>query len=105
MPSIWLRNPALSSRSAGDEIRIVENNLARLPEKFGFPDLTNNAEVQAACVAWYPTKLRGQTLDGYEITPVDATDPDGAIDDIVYAPIGTFPPARRFKPSERLRRP
>jgi len=104
MPTIWLRNDALSGTSKGDEIDIASNNLARLPEKFGAPDLTNVAEVQAACKAWYPTRLRGETLDNYEITPPDVTDPDGRVEDIVFAPVGRHPVNDRFKPSERTRR-
>lgn len=103
MPLIWLRNDALSGRSKGDAIDIANNNLARLPEKFGTPDLADAAAVQAACKAWYPTRLRGEDLAGYEITPPDLTDPDGRAGDIVFAPVGRHPPADRFKPSQRAR--
>lgn len=104
MASIWLRNPALSSRSQGDEIDIDANNLARLPEKFGRPNVVDVAEVQAACKAWYPTKLRGQDLAGYEITLPDPTDPLSRVGDIVFAPIGEHSGgAPVFRPSDRLR--
>jgi hypothetical protein len=103
MAKIWLRNPALSGVTAGDEIDLDENNRPELPEKFGFPDLTNTTEVQAACKAWYPTKLRGEDLAGYEITPVDVTDREGVAGDIVFAPVGRHPPGDRFKPSTRRR--
>jgi hypothetical protein len=103
MSQIWLRNDALSRTTGGDTIETVRDNLPRLPIPFGLPDLTNVAEVQAACEAWYPSKLRGISLAGYEITPVDVTDREGVAGDIVFAPIGAHPVANRFKPSQRFR--
>ena len=106
MPTIWLRNEALSSATGGDSINIEQNNPPFVSPGFGTPDLSNVAEVQAACKSWYPSTLRGQTLDGYEITPVDPEDSVGELGDIVFAPIGEFADAtsRRFKPSTRNRR-
>jgi len=106
MPTIWLRNEALSTATGGDSINLAQNNPPFVSPGFGNPDLGNVAEVQAACKAWYPTKLRGETLNGYEITPVDDSDPQGRAGDIVFAPVGEFADSagRRFPPSTRNRR-
>lgn len=103
MASIWLRVPKLSNATGGDEIRTVRDNAPELREQFGFPDLTDAAEVQAACEVWYPSSLQAGDLDGYEITPAESADPEANPGDIVFAAAGVHADAarRRFEPSKR----
>lgn len=88
MARILLRQSSLSSKGE-DVIDIPRDNAPSLPEKFGNPDLSNAAEVQASCEAWYPSTLEVGSLDGYVITTLGA--------DIGFSPSGRAVEADAFR--------